>query len=116
MRKIDSFLKESQRMNGLGLSTYILPSASCPLIIVVTMTRKAMKDFTFSDGTFIPRGTYVSAAETATHHDDQVYGDAAHFNPFRFAEMRDEDGEGTKHQFVSTNLDYISFGHGRHAW
>ena len=80
------------------------------------MTRQALKDFTFSDGTFIPKGAFVSAAAMATHYDDENYENAHIFNPWRFSDMRSEDGEGTKHQMVSTSKEYVPFGHGRHAW
>lgn len=75
-----------------------------------------MKDITLSDGTFLSKGTLVVAAAHSTHHDEANYPDAATYNPFRFAKMREDEGEGLKHQFVNTSLDYISFGHGRHAW
>ncbi|KAH7906708.1 cytochrome P450 [Hygrophoropsis aurantiaca] len=100
MRKVDSFLKETQRYDGIGS---------------LSMSRKALKDFTFSDGTFIPKGTIVSVASRAIHHDSGIYDDADRFDPFRFADLRAEDGEAMKHQMVSTNPDFLSFGHGRHA-
>lgn len=100
MRKVDSFMKECQRYFGLGS---------------VALTRKAMKDFTFSDGTFIPAGSIISAASVATHTNEEFYDDAQVFNPWRFSDMRSEEGEGTKHQMVSTSTEYIAFGHGRHA-
>ena len=100
MRKIDSFLKEEQRRYGIG---------------ILTMGRKVMQDFTFSDGTFIPKGTSVSVASVAAHYDEQAYKDAAVFDPWRFSNFREEEGEGVKHQFVSTNTEYLPFGHGRHA-
>lgn len=75
-----------------------------------------MNDFTFSDGTFIPKGTMISAPSNCLHLDDNIYENAATFDPFRFARMREAAGEGTKHQFVSTSLDYLPFGHGRNAW
>ncbi|OSD03318.1 cytochrome P450 [Trametes coccinea BRFM310] len=100
MWKLDSFLKESQRYNGIGLAS---------------LTRKALKDITLPDGTFVPRGSIIMAAADATHHDDSVYADSDVFDPWRFSRMREADGEGTKHQFVNTSLDYISFGHGKHA-
>ncbi|KAH7926847.1 cytochrome P450 [Leucogyrophana mollusca] len=100
MRKVDSFLKETQRIDGIGC---------------LSMGRKALKDFTFSDGTFVPKGTIVSVASYATHHDDTVYENADVFEPFRFADLREEEGEAVKHQMVSTNLEYLPFGHGRHA-
>lgn len=80
------------------------------------MTRKAVRDFTFSDGTFIPAGEFVCAASRGTHLDDANYEDPEIFKPWRFADMRSEDGESTKHQMVNTSASYISFGHGRHAW
>ncbi|THH31099.1 hypothetical protein EUX98_g3096 [Antrodiella citrinella] len=100
MRKVDSFMKESQRFNGLGS---------------IVMTRQAVKDFTFSDGTFIPQGAFVSAAATATHYDTEFYDNAEVFDPWRFSDMRSGDGESTKHQMVSTSKEYVPFGHGRHA-
>ncbi|KIJ12301.1 hypothetical protein PAXINDRAFT_14916 [Paxillus involutus ATCC 200175] len=100
MRKIDSFLKESQRMEGIG---------------AVAMSRKAMKDFTFSDGTVVPKGTIIHAASHATHLDNEIYENAGAFDPFRFANMRDEDRDGAKHSFVSTSFEYLAFGHGKLA-
>lgn len=80
------------------------------------MTRVAMKDYTFSDGTFIPKGTFVSAAVTPMHNDEEYYADATVFNPWRFAELRDGEGESLKHQMASTNKEYLAFGHGKDAW
>ncbi|KIK77861.1 hypothetical protein PAXRUDRAFT_775722 [Paxillus rubicundulus Ve08.2h10] len=100
MHKVDSFLKECQRLEG---------------VTSVSMPRKAMKDFTFSDGTVLPKGTFLATASQATQLDDEVYQNANMFDPFRFANMRDEDGEGGKHLYVSTNPQYLAFGHGKHA-
>lgn len=80
------------------------------------MFRIAMKDFTFADGTFVPKGTMISATATSIHRDAEYYEDPDVFNPWRFADIRDGDGEGVKHQLVATGSDYIPFGHGRHAW
>ncbi|PIL33520.1 cytochrome P450 [Ganoderma sinense ZZ0214-1] len=100
MWKVDSFLRESQRFNGIGLTS---------------VTRKAMKEVTLSNGTVIPKGALVVAASYPTHHDDAIYENANTFDPFRFSRMREVEGEGMKHQFVNTSPEYISFGHGRHA-
>ena len=80
------------------------------------MTRKILKDITLSDGTRLPRGTLVVSASDSAHHDEANYADPDVFDGFRFARMREGDGEDTKHQFVHTSLDYMAFGHGRHAW
>ena len=78
--------------------------------------RVVLKDLHFSDGTFIPVGTSIVAAASATHMDEENYDHPEIFNPWRFSNIREEDGEATKHQFVSTSVDYIPFGHGKHAW
>ena len=64
----------------------------------MSLTRKALKDFTFEDGTFIPKGTAIAAAARCVHHDDAFYPNAHEFEPFRFADLREEDGEGAEHQ------------------
>jgi cytochrome P450 len=99
MRKVDSFIKESQRLAAGG----------------AVMNRKVMKDFTFSNGITLPAGTELAIASYSTHMDEQNYDDPSKFQGFRFAEMRDEDGEGIKHQVVSLTPDFLTFGAGRHA-
>ncbi|KAH9849220.1 cytochrome P450 [Lenzites betulinus] len=100
MWKLDSFLRESQRQNGINL---------------ISLMRGARKDVTLSDGTFIPTGTILAVPVYSMHHDDALYADAEAFDPFRFARMREREGEGAKHQYVNTSIDYVSFGHGKHA-
>ncbi|KAI0741599.1 cytochrome P450 [Daedaleopsis nitida] len=100
MWKLDSFLRESQRVNGVSLTSVI---------------RKAMVDVTLSDGTFLPKDTLVVAASYPTHQDEHNYPSPAVFDGFRFSRMREAEGEITKHQFVNTSVDYIPFGHGKHA-
>jgi len=96
--KIDSFLKEAQRLN-VGSSN---------------MTRIALKDFTFTDGTFIPKGTNVSIA-AEMHRDENNYANPEIFDGFRFADMGLSAGDSGKYQMVATSPDHLVFGHGRHA-
>lgn len=118
MWKLDSFLRESQRYNGIGMraSHNILSHDISLTPPAVSLNRKVFKDITLPDGTFIPAGTLISAASYATHRDDAIYAGADAFDGFRFARMRAGEGESMKHQFVNTSPDYIPFGHGRHAW
>ncbi|KAH7922160.1 cytochrome P450 [Leucogyrophana mollusca] len=97
LRLLDSFFKESMRVNGLG-------SMSFP--------RKALKDFTLSDGTFIQRGTLVSAS-FGVHFDEAYYEDSQTFEGFRFA-----TGASVRvnNVMTTTSAKYLPFGHGRHAW
>jgi len=103
MRKLDSFLREALRISG------------APAIV---MERKAMKDFTFSDGTFIPKGTHLAAISGAVGMDAEIYEDPSTFKPFRFAEARaaaDDPMESVKNQLATTSPQHLLFGHGKHA-
>ncbi|KAI0371432.1 cytochrome P450 [Pilatotrama ljubarskyi] len=101
MRKVDSFLKESMRLADGSL---------------LTMFRKAVKDVTLSDGTRIPRGTLVAAASATAHTDGARYPAPDAFDPFRFARLREGGAdEAVKHQLVNTSVDFLTFGHGKHA-
>ncbi|KAJ3765059.1 cytochrome P450 [Lentinula raphanica] len=97
MHKLDSFLKETQRLSGLG---------------GVNMFRKVLRDFTFSNGTVVPAGAIVSVALLGMHHDDALYEDPEEMKAFRFSDMRSKEGEGLKHQMVGTDPAYILFGSG----
>ena len=118
MTKLDSFLKECQRVAGTAFgapSLHVRPFVSL-MTWSVSLTRKAMRDYTFADGTFIPRGTMVGIGARAVHFDDRLYENAQVFEPFRFVDTDKVDGEGARHRFVSTGIDYLSFGHGKYAW
>ncbi|PCH44104.1 cytochrome P450, partial [Wolfiporia cocos MD-104 SS10] len=99
--RLDSFLKETQRLYGIGS---------------VALIRKAIQDITLSDGTLIPTGTICAAAAFPLHHDKEYYADPDEFNPFRFSDMRaSSEGNNVKHQYVNTSSEYIAFGHGKLA-
>ncbi|TFY69205.1 hypothetical protein EVJ58_g555 [Rhodofomes roseus] len=104
MHKVDSFIRESQRIAGIG-NTHIF--------------RVAMKDYTFSDGTFVPEGTFVAMASKATHTDETIYPRANEFDPFRFSEMRENDNNTeemtSKYGMVTLGTNHVPFGHGKHA-
>jgi len=99
MHKLDSFIKESQRLNSLGN---------------LAITRVAINDFTFSDGTTIPRGSTISVSAHDVHFNDKVYEDPLKFDGFRSYKMIRE-GSGKKVGMVSSSQDHLSFGHGRHV-
>ncbi|KAG6808415.1 hypothetical protein H0H92_004233 [Tricholoma furcatifolium] len=104
MVKIDSFVRESERFNGLSS---------------LIMTRKVVnpKGFTFSNGVHLPMDSIVSVANYATHHDDAYYTDANTFDGFRFSSIREaaEGFDAIRHQMVHTTPEYVTFGHGRHS-
>ncbi|KAI6040001.1 cytochrome P450 [Pisolithus marmoratus] len=100
MQKVDSFLKETQRFEG---------------IVFLGLTRIAMSDITLTDGTFIPQGTSLAFPVYAMHHDDAVYENPNVFEPFRFVDKQNKEFEGSRNQMVALNQDMLSFGLGKHA-
>ncbi|KIM55430.1 hypothetical protein SCLCIDRAFT_1150094 [Scleroderma citrinum Foug A] len=100
MRYVDSFLKETQRFEGIS---------------AVLTTRKAVRDVTLSDGTLIPEGTHVSIPTYAIHHDHNVYENPEIFDPFRFVRLQDKLGGGTRYQMVAVHPESLGFGLGKAA-
>jgi cytochrome P450 len=78
------------------------------------MSRMALRDFTFSNGTVVPAGTIVSVASYGMHRDDGFYEDPETLKAFRFSDMRIKEGEGFKHQMVAMDSSYVLFGGGKH--
>ncbi|KAJ3489333.1 hypothetical protein NLI96_g2200 [Meripilus lineatus] len=119
MRKVDSFFRECQRYQGFGAGNNSLEHLnrlsrkSFDRAFVVSSRRRARKDLQFSDGTRIPKGTFVSISSMSIHRDSEYYDNPDIFNPWRFSDLREE--EMLKHQMVATSNAYLPFGHGRHA-
>jgi cytochrome P450 len=111
MVKIDSFLRESQRLNPGG-----------PLV----MQRRVMSKngFRFSDGTLLPYGAFLSVASRPVHFDASKYDNPATFDGFRFERERVEhmahepsvDNQDIfKRHMISVDADHLPFGTGKHA-
>ena len=80
------------------LSSYPVAEAHSDMFeSLVFHSHKAMKDFTFSDGTFIPRGCYVATTSIGLHEDSQSYTNPTVFDPWRFFDG-DDASNGTKNQ------------------
>ncbi|KAI0245478.1 cytochrome P450 [Lactifluus subvellereus] len=102
MHKIDSFLRETQRLDTLA---------------IVTMQRLALRPFTFSNGLTIPAGTLVALPAGAIHTDGEIYPNPEEFDGFRFSKLREMEGDAmlTSHRAVSISPEQLAFGLGRHA-
>ena len=117
MCKIDSFIKESQRLHPITIGKP-MSSFGCAQklnFFSVAMKRVAVKDHTFSDGTTVPRGTTVGVAVDSTQLDEKFYPDALNFDPFRFVKRKEQDDTGKRFDMVTTSVDLLGFSHGRHA-
>jgi cytochrome P450 len=111
MVKIDSALRESQRINSM---------------LSFGLERKVMapEGVTTPQGVYCPAGSIISVPANGIHNDPSIFTDADQFKPFRFANLRDDIGrdnnpEGilkrANYGFVTTSTEYLPFGHGRHA-
>ncbi|TBU34353.1 hypothetical protein BD311DRAFT_351968 [Dichomitus squalens] len=84
---------------------------------LVTLKRMAMKDITLIDGTYISKGTLLAATAHPMHHNEaRQCGHVRSLPLRRDARKRRRLRRREKHRCVSTSVDYISFGHGKHAW
>jgi cytochrome P450 len=85
----------------------------------VGLSRVALKDYTFSDGTYIPRGTTVAVNLHGPHFDESIYENPGTFNPDRF--LKEENGIGAAKDYerpsdmTTTSNFFLAFGNGRHA-
>lgn len=78
--------------------------------------RVLLSDFRLSDGTLIPKGSYVCCPLEAVTHDPAHYPDPDTFDGYRHYRLRQKGGfTGDKHQWVSTSAVALSFGYGRHS-
>ncbi|KAF8997910.1 cytochrome P450 [Cyathus striatus] len=98
MKKTDSFFKETQRLTPLGC---------------LTSSRKALKEFTFKDGTYIPKNAVVAVAIDPSHLDNSTYPNPEQFDAFRFAKKNENESLGTS--MVTLNNDFLAFGLGKHG-
>ncbi|KAG6327662.1 hypothetical protein ID866_11427, partial [Astraeus odoratus] len=99
MCKLDSLLKETMRLEG----------------VTPTINRKALKDITLFDGTYIPKGTLLSVSTAAVHRDGSVYRNPETFDPFRFSCTQASEECSARQQLTAVNDDWLAFGYGKHA-
>ncbi|OBS27872.1 hypothetical protein FPOA_01814 [Fusarium poae] len=100
MEKLDSFIKESQRLHSPDLSTF---------------QRAAIADMTLPDGTFVPKGTKLEINTCSIHADKDLYENPGEFDGLRFYKMRQGPGQEAKYQYSSVGREDLSWGFGRHA-
>ncbi|RDA88937.1 hypothetical protein CP532_0670 [Ophiocordyceps camponoti-leonardi (nom. inval.)] len=100
LKKMDSFMREVQRLRGN----------------IVSFLRKVMKPISLSDGTRLPVGTRVVAPLAGIAHDERFFPNADHFDPLRFYRLRQESAKANSRlQFTAIGDTYVNFGAGRHA-
>lgn len=104
LRKLDSFLKESQRIN---------PPAS------ISFNRIVCEPLRLADGTIIPPGTHIAMASDAILNDPEYLpGGNVDFDPFRWVRLREDPAHPEnvhRYQFAVTDSNNLHFGHGKYA-
>lgn len=115
MPKFESFMRESARLSptNLGMSNCASGPHIRPDVFTVSLPRQLLKDWTFSNGVTVKKGSFVAASTFSTHWDDEIYPDAQTFKPWRFYHEGDDTG---KDRFTSTGNEFMAFGAGKHAW
>lgn len=120
IQNLDSFLRETQRIDGLGIGSPVSPSATQLLMSAVSVmsTRLAVRPFTFSNGVTIPPGTLVAFPHSAIHSSGEIYTNPEEFDGLRFSKLREKEGDvqSTAHRAVTISSEMMAFGLGRHAW
>ncbi|PVF93220.1 cytochrome P450 [Serendipita vermifera] len=103
LRKLDSFVRETQRLSGISN---------------ISMARTAIQDFTFSNGVRVAKGEMVQAVGNPLHHDPEIYPDPMEFKPFRFYEMAEEEkarNASHKYDMITPSPEFLAWGLGKHA-
>ncbi|TVY14663.1 Ent-kaurene oxidase P450 [Lachnellula arida] len=100
LSKLDSFLRESQRVSP--------PS-------VLSLHRVMVGSHTLHDGTKLPAGSHICMATNAIQNDPSVTPNPEVFDGFRSYKKRQRDGERHMHQFATTEKNVLNFGHGKYA-
>ncbi|RFU81283.1 cytochrome p450 [Trichoderma arundinaceum] len=100
MKKLDSFMKESQRHSPPSVATY---------------QRKAMIPINLSNGFHIPAGTIVQCNTNILDETPTTWGEAHAFDGFRFYRLRENPEDANKFQFASPSYDSMQFGFGNDA-
>lgn len=97
---MDCFPSKSSRMNVLDGPT---------------TQRKALKPFTFSDGSHVPAGNLVAIPQKVVMRDPERYKDPERFDPYRFM-PESIDGEAATTRYTDVNYNYTFWGSPRKAW
>ncbi|KAK7705394.1 hypothetical protein SLS63_014157 [Diaporthe eres] len=99
--KLDSFIKETQRLNPPDLTSF---------------QRKALSDMTLSNGLRIPKGARIVLPTAAINMDREFFQDPETFDGFRYYKLRTASEEARNtNQMVTVGKKDLTWGYGRHA-
>lgn len=128
LRKLDSFLKESQRFAPPTQRLCRFPFTSYYVAIIESVTlltrkrlllvgfnRLVVTPLTLSSGITIPAGTHLSVAVSQVLFDPAVIPNPEIFDGFRYYRKRLDPAGSHRYQYSSTDNEHLNFGHGKYA-
>ena len=74
-----------------------------------------MEHLVLSDGTELPKGTFIAIPAAPILFDPHVVSNPLSFDAWRNFRKRQEPGQETRHQYAMVDKDHMHFGHGKHA-
>lgn len=100
--KMDSLLKESQRLNP---------------VFLITFNRFLPNSVTLSNGVHLPAGTRIGVPQHAIGMDpDNIPGGNPDvFDPWRYSRLQENPGNTRRYHFAQTDSAHMAFGHGKYA-
>ncbi|KAK2752697.1 hypothetical protein FQN54_008075 [Arachnomyces sp. PD_36] len=118
MRKLDSALRETERLNPINTGRE--PTTTYKLKIMLTyisatMMRKSLVPYILADGTHLPEGQWVVAPGRAINRASHAYSNPEEYDAFRFSDLREAPSEVTRYQRTTSGEGFTSFGGGKHA-
>lgn len=81
----------------------------------VSVQRKVLRDFTFSDGSYVPAGNVICVPQQAVMRDERYYENPNEFMPFRFV-ANQEDGEAADQKFTDLKPHFYLWGAAKNPW
>ncbi|KAL9640528.1 MAG: hypothetical protein Q9204_000675 [Flavoplaca sp. TL-2023a] len=100
LRKLDSFMRESQRM---------APPT------VLGLKRIMQQPYTLEDGTHLSKGMYVCVAAHAIENDPKIFPEPQKFDGLRSFKGAGPDPNANLHSFAATETTVLGFGYGKTA-
>lgn len=119
MQRLDSCVKESQRLNSLSAGKPATPSPGARRRMPpadprpVNLERKAVRDVALPDGRVLRRGTDVAVSQ-AMMRSPAAYADPDAYDGLRFYRLRQSGGRwASAAALVSTSAEHFVFGMGK---
>ncbi|MCJ1424276.1 hypothetical protein MMC29_002163, partial [Sticta canariensis] len=98
---LESFLREAARYDPLDS---------------LSVQRKVLRDFTFSDGSYVPAGNVICVPQQAVMRDARYYDRPNEFLPFRFVANQEEIDDVANQKFTDLKPHFYLWGAAKNPW